>query len=318
MDFELSITICSWNTCADTMLCLEKLYEVRNEAQFEVIVFDNGSTDGTPQAIKERFPLSQNLWLKLIESPVNRGFTGGHNECLRLRRAPDALLLNSDAFVHPSAIKTLIDFAQTHPESGIIGPKLLNPDGSLQLSCRRFPNPIAALYRSTFIGKLFPHNRFARDYLMSDWDHGSVRDVDWISGAAFYVKKTVIDKVGVFDDLYFMYCEDVDWCYRAGKAGFKITYVPTAIVTHKIGSSSSQVANKMIVRFHRSMLRFYRKNMISELPKIVRPFAVVFAAGALFSRATLFILKNDIDFIWRLLGKSNDNKRNSKGARSIN
>lgn len=297
MDFELSITICSWNTKEDTLLCLQSLRSVRNEANFEVIVIDNGSADGTADEIDSQFPKETTPWLTLIRSEINLGFTGGHNACLRVRKAKNALLLNSDAFVHKGAIETLVQFSDTHPDSGLIGPQLLNPDGSLQMSCRRFPNPIAALFRSTLIGRLFPNNQFTRDYLMSDWDHSTVKNVDWISGAALFVKGEVIDKIGMFDEKFFMYCEDVDWCFRAHKAGFLVTYVPSAVVTHKIGTSSSLVPNKMIVRFHRSMFRFYLKNMISELPFFAKPFAVLFAASGLTLRASLFIIKNGIDRI---------------------
>jgi GT2 family glycosyltransferase len=276
---------------------LESLEKLRSEAQFEVILIDNGSKDGSPGMVKKEFP-----WVRLIESKVNLGFTGGHNACIEVRQAPDVLLLNSDTVVHPGALRTLIDFAKAHPETGIFGPKLLNPDGSLQLSCRRFPNPVAALFRNTFLGRLFPNNRYTREYLMADWSHDQAREVDWVSGAAFYVTAETIAEVGVFDEAFFMYCEDVDWCFRTWAHGLKVMYVPTSVITHAIGTSSSKAANKMIVRFHRSMLRFYRKNMVPKLPLLARPFAVAFAGIALSIRAALFILKNKIDDLLRLLG----------------
>ena len=238
-------------------------------------------------------------WVHLIRSEVNLGFTGGHNACLAKREAPDSLVLNSDTIVHPGALRVLVDYSRAHPEVGILGPKLLNPDGSLQFSCRRFPNPVAALFRNTFVGRLFPNNRWTRDYLMADWSHDGPRVVDWVSGAALYVTKTTMDSVGVLDEAYFMYCEDVDWCFRTHKCGLDVTYVPTAVITHAIGTSSSKAANRMIIRFHRSMLRFYRKNMVPALPVIARPFAVAFAASALSARAGIFIARNWFDGIVR-------------------
>ena len=297
-DLELSITVCSWNTKADLQACLESLELAANEANFEVIVIDNNSEDGSPDMVAELFP-----WVRLYRMSTNLGFTGGHNLALRERKGPHAFLLNSDATVHPGAIRGLLDYISANPEAGIIGPKVLNPDGSLQLSCRRFPNPLAALFRNTFIGRLFPKNRFTRDYLMLDWQHDGPREVDWVSGCAFLATQEVIDKVGTLDPAYFMFCEDVDWCFRTWKAGFKVVYVPNSVVTHAIGRSTDKAPNRMIGRFHRSMLRFYQRNMLPQLPAPVQPFALAGAAVALGLRASLFITQNKIDKIMRSLRK---------------
>jgi hypothetical protein len=286
-DLELSVTICSWNTCEDLRACLTSLQAVRDEAQFEVLVVDNASKDGSPDMVENEFP-----WVRLMRMDENLGFTKGHNTAIAARCAPHAFLLNSDAVVHPGTLRTLLDYQAAHPEAGIVGPKLLNPNGSLQYSCRRFPNPVAALFRNTFVGKLFPGNRFTREYLMTDWGHEDVREVDWVSGAAFLASSDLIEKVGAFDPAFFMFCEDVDWCFRTWQAGLKVVYLPTAVVTHAIGRSTDQVANKMIVCFHQSMLRFYRKNMLPKTPWIVRPAAYCAAGAALTARAALQIAKN--------------------------
>jgi GT2 family glycosyltransferase len=207
--------------------------------------------------------------------------------------------LNSDATVHPGAIRSLLNFIAENPKAGIVGPKVLNPDGSLQLSCRRFPNPVAALFRNTVFGKLFPKNRFTREYLMLDWTHDGPREVDWVSGCAFLVRSEVVHDVGVLDPEYFMYCEDVDWCFRAWKAGYKVLYLPEAVVTHAIGRSTDKAPNRMIGRFHKSMLRFYRKNMLPQVFAPLRPFALAGAACALGIRAGLFITQNKIDELQR-------------------
>jgi GT2 family glycosyltransferase len=286
-DLELSVTICSWNTREDLRASLQSLEAVRDEAAFEVIVVDNASRDESPDMVEKDFP-----WVRLMRMTENLGFTNGHNAALEARCAPHAFLLNSDAVVHTGALRTILDYHREHPEVGIIGPKLLNPDGTLQYSCRRFPNPVAALFRSTFIGKLFPNNRFTREYLMTDWRHDEVREVDWVSGAAFFVSKELMDRVGLFDPGFFMFCEDVDWCFRTWQAGLKVEYLPQASVTHAIGRSTSQVANKMIVRFHRSMLRFYSKNMLPKVFLPLRPGAYLLAATALIARGSLFVGKN--------------------------
>lgn len=298
MDLDISVTICSWNTQADLRACLASLEKLRGQSRFEVIVIDNASHDGSPDMVENEFP-----WVRLYRMNQNLGFTRGHNYALKERKAPHAFVLNSDTVVHDGALQTLLRFYRDNPECGIIGPKLINPDGSLQYSCRRFPNPLAALFRNTPLGKLFPNNKFTREYLMTDWKHSEPRDVDWVSGAAFFVSKDVIDKVGMFDEGFGMFCEDVDWCFRAWKYGFKVTYLPTAEVTHAIGRSTDQVPNKMIIRFHRSMLRFYRINMLPKMFVLLQPFAYLLAALALLARASVFVLKNWKDEAVRRLSR---------------
>ncbi len=289
-DLELSVTICSWNTESDLRACLASLEKVRDEAQFEVLVVDNNSEDASPDMVEREFP-----WVRLFRMARNLGFTGGHNYLLGQRSAPHALLLNSDTIVHPGALSELLGFLRSHPDAGIVGPRLLNPDGSLQFSCRRFPNPVAALFRNTPVGRLFPNNRFTRDYLMQDMPHDQVREVDWVSGAAFLARKELMDKIGYLDPGFFMFCEDVDWCWRTWKAGSKVFYVPSATITHAIGRSTDKAPNRMIGGFHKSMLRFYAKNMLPERPILLRPFLYAFAAASLGARAALFIIKNRID-----------------------
>ncbi len=289
-DFDLSITICSWNTLEDLRACLASLRAAKDEANFEVVIVDNASRDGSADMAEAEFPE-----FRTLRQTVNLGFTGGHNLAIKERRGHHVALLNSDTVVHPGAIRAVTGYMNAHPEVGIVGPKLLNPDGSLQLSCRTFPNPVAAAFRNTFLGRLFPKNRYTREYLMEDWDHQSPREVDWLSGAAMFIRKEVIDKVGVLDDQLFMFCEDVDLCKRTWQGGFKVVYVPDGVITHAIGHSTSQVANKMIVRFHRSMFRYYCKHNLTESPVIARPFLAAFAAVALTTRASLFLGKNWID-----------------------
>lgn len=293
-DFDLSIIICSWNTIDDTRACLQSLEAVRDECSFEVIVVENNSEDGSAEMVAAEFP-----WVRLLPQSSNLGFTGGNNLGLSVRKGKHAFLLNSDAAVFPGALKTLLEFHASHPKAAVLGPKVLNPDGSLQMSCRRFPNPAAALFRSTFLGKLFPKNKLTRDYLMSDFNHDETRSVDWVSGCALFAGFEFIEKVGFLDHEYFMFCEDVDWCWQAHKNGFDVMYVPAAVVTHAIGRSTDKAPNRMIGRFHRSMFRFYVKNMLPERPFLWRPFALLGAALGLSARATLFIIKNKLDILKR-------------------
>lgn len=295
-DPELTVTICSWNTQADLRACLASLEAERASLDFEVLVVDNASQDGSPEMVEREFP-----WVRLLRQSENLGFTGGHNLAMAERKGRHAALLNSDTVVHPGALTALLS-AMEEPGVGIVGPKLLNPDGSLQFSCRRFPNPVAAAFRNTLLGRWFPNNPYVREYLMQEFDHTERRDVDWLSGAALFIRKDVLDKVGGLDPRLFMYCEDVDLCKRCWDAGWRVVYVPQAVVTHAIGRSTDQVADKMIVRFHRSMLRYYSKHLLSRVWWPVRPLAWLGAAAALGLRASLFLGKNQVDALRRRLG----------------
>lgn len=293
-DFDVSVTICSWNTCNDLRACLESLRLFGGDCRFETIVVDNNSEDESAQMVEEEFPE-----VRLLRQSVNLGFTGGHNLALAERKGRHAFLLNSDAKIHAGALDKLLKYAEEHPVAGILGPKVLNPDATLQMSCRRFPNPVAALFRSTIFGKLFPQNKFVRDYLMQEFAHDRPMSVDWVSGCAMFVQESVMERVGLMDPEYFMFCEDVDWCWRARKSGFEVVYVPDAVVTHAIGRSTDKAPNRMIGRFHRSMLRFYSKNMLAERPILLRPLLWLFAALALGTRASMFVAKNKVDMMRR-------------------
>lgn len=293
-DFDLSITICSWNTVDDLRKCLESLREAQGEANFEVIVVDNASQDGSPDMVEREFPD-----FRLLRQSSNLGFTGGHNLAIKARVARNVALLNSDTIVHKGALGSIVAYMADRPAVGVLGPKLLNPDGSLQFSCRRFPNPVAAAFRNTVLGKLFPNNRFVKTYLMQDFDHSAVQKVDWVSGAAMFIRGELIDKIGGLDPDYFMYCEDTDFCFRAHTANFDVVYFPQAVITHAIGRSTDRAANKMIVRFHKSMLLFYRKNTLAKTWAPIKWVLLVLAAGALAVRASLFLSKNFWDAFMR-------------------
>lgn len=298
-DLDLSITICSWNTQDDLRHCLQSLERERTEASIEVIVWDNASQDHSAEMVEKEFP-----WVRLIRSPENVGFSAGHNRAAQCARGRLLLVLNSDTFVHPGALKKIIDYMKEHPTVAILGPKLLNPDGTLQYSCRKFPTPMAALFRNTPLGKLFPRNPFLRDYLMQDWSHDEIREVDWVSGAAMCFQREAWEKLKGFDEQFFMYMEDVDICYRAWKEGMRVVYFPDAVVTHAIGRSTDLVANKMIREFHKSMLLFYKKNYLPKLPLVARPFAVLGASLLLFGRCYTLIAKNILDELRRRLKKT--------------
>lgn len=286
----LSISIVNWNACEELRLALRSIFEKPPQLPYEVIVFDNASCDGSVEMIQEEFPQ-----VRLLRSHENLGFARAHNRAMQQAQGRYLLVLNPDTQVMGDALQKLLEFADANPQVGIIGPQLLNPDGSLQYSCRHFPDPVAAIFRNTPLGRLFPHNRYTRHYLMTDWDHQTIREVDWVSGAAMLIRRELIEQIGLFDERFFMYCEDMDLCYRAWQAGWKVLYYPEAVIVHTIGRSTDKAVNKMIRAFHVSMYRFYRKHYVSRTPFFLRPLIL----PGILLRASLFILKNYKDALIR-------------------
>jgi GT2 family glycosyltransferase len=277
---DLSVCIVNWNTRGDLRRALTSVYSARITLQ--VVVVDNASRDGSAEMVRESFPD-----VRLVEAGKNLGFARGYNRAAAEAEGRHLLILNPDTVVHAGALERLAGFLDSHREAGAAAPRLLNSDGSLQLSCRRFPTPLAAFFRNTVLGRLVPGNRYTRAYLMADWDHAEVREVDWVSGACVCIRREAWEEVGGFDEGFFMYAEDMDWCLRARGAGWRICYVPDAVITHHIGRSSDQRPLAMVVEFHRSMARFYRKHYVSDWPRGTRWLPPL----GIWARATLVMLQ---------------------------
>ncbi len=279
---DLSVCILTWNARELLEKALESVLAERDALELEVLVVDNASSDGTSEYVRSNFPQVQ-----LISNRSNRGFAAGNNQALLAASGRYLLLLNPDTVVHPGAFKALLEYMDAHPEAGIAGPKLLNADGSLQYSCRRFPNPVAAAFRNTPLGKLAPDFQPVREYLMQDFSHDEPRAVDWVSGAALLLRRELLCSVGLLSEDYFMYLEDVDYCLRAHKAGWEVHYVPQAVITHLIGGSSSKQPVPMVIEFHKSMYRFYATHQSPGLLAFTRPLA----ACGISARATVVLAK---------------------------
>jgi len=287
---DVSVIIVNWNTRDELRECLRSLHpSLHPDVQAEIIVVDNASWDDSVAMVKREFPE-----VKLIENRLNEGFGKAHNRAAQVAQGRYLLLLNSDARAHPGALKQLVDYADAHPDVGIIAPKVLNPDGSLQYSCRRFPVYEAGLFRNTLLGRLFPQNRFVRDYLMTDFDHAHTMEVDWVSGCAMMIRRETWHQLGGFDEQFFMYCEDVDLCWRAHEAGWKVVYHPDAVVTHAIGRSTDKAVNAMIRQFHHSHRLFFQKHYARRLPiwsRLLIPLGLWIRANLLIARNHLIALR---------------------------
>ncbi len=252
---DLSICIVSWNVRDDLMRCLDSLYKDPQAGDWQVIVVDNASQDGTVELLAERYPQVQ-----VIANQNNRGFAAACNQGIMLAASRYVLSLNPDTIVPIGALPELVCFADQNPAAGIIGPKLLNADGSLQHSCRAFPTITAAVFRNTLFGRLLPKRASVRAYLLAEWDHNSVRRVGWVSGACLLVRRELIEQIGYFDESFFWGSEDVDYCWRAHKAGWEVLYTPSPQIRHLVGRSSDQAVLATIIRSHRGMYRLYSKH----------------------------------------------------------
>ena len=238
--------------------CLTSILDAPPRESLEVIVVDNASTDGSAEMVRENFGSC-----RVITNHARLGFAPNNNIGMRETRGRYVLLINSDAWLRPGAIDRLVEFMETHPQVGICGPRILNPDGSLQLSCRKFPTVRSVLMRRIPPVRWLLPERILTDHLMEDWDHDSERPVDWLLSACLLVRREAIDSVGLMDDAYFLYGEDVDWCWRMWRRGWEVYYVPEAEAFHHYRRLSARhmVGKKTLIHI-RSLLHFWRKNRV--------------------------------------------------------
>ncbi|MEW5718116.1 MAG: glycosyltransferase family 2 protein [Chloroflexota bacterium] len=280
---DISIIIISWNVRELLRKCLQsisnQLLVIGEQRQLitnyqlpiaEVIVVDNASSDHTVEMLRAEFPD-----VRVIANSENAGFTRANNQALALAQGRYLFLLNPDAELRAGALHALYDYAETHPRVGIIGPRLYYGDGSLQSSRRRFPTLATAFLESTKLQQWFPRNRALTHYYMRDTRDDATQEADWINGAAMFVRRAVYDQIGGLDEAFFMYSEELDWCYRAKRAGWQIVYLPTAQVTHYEGKSSEQAVAQRDIYFHSSKVRFFRKTRGAFVAEILRAFLLL-------------------------------------------
>jgi len=280
----LSVVIVNWNAGEYLPRCLASIYE--QDIDLEVILVDNASTDRSERKAKEMFPQ-----IRLIQMGENRGYSAGCNAGIKEAKGEFILILNPDTVVLPGAFAKLLKFARENPRAGIIGPQMIGFDGKVQMSCRRFPSYETGLFRGTFLERLMPRSRTLSRYLLSSWDHSTPREVDWVSGAAMFLRREFLKEGGLFDETFYMYCEDIDMGMRAREFGWKVMYCPYAKIMHRIGGSSDKRVIPMLVKFHLSHYLFFRKHWGWRTSFIGEALLVV----GLIARTFLLILKNRYD-----------------------
>jgi GT2 family glycosyltransferase len=239
------VVVVTWNALPWLEQCLES---VRGR---DVVVVDNGSTDGSVELVRDRFPA-----VRLIEQE-NKGMGGGNNAGMRASNGRYFFLLNSDAWVVDDGLDRLIEFADAHPEAAVVGPKLLNTDGTLQRSVRGEPTLWRLATEYLFIRKLAPRSGRLNPLYRGDFEHDRVAEVDWLSGPALLVRREAADAVGLFDEEFFMFSEEVDWLTRFRRAGWKVLFFPGAEVVHVGGASHGGTIYVENLRGH---LRWFAKH----------------------------------------------------------
>lgn len=267
MSVDLSIVVVSWNVAdllrdclqsildaPGTRLCKDGTVHIGDHA-VEVFVVDNASSDGTPDMVRAAFPQ-----VKLIANCTNLGFAGANNLALGRCQGRYVLLLNPDTRVVGDALSAMLDYVEANPDAGVVGPRLYYADGSLQPSRRRFPTLMTALMESTLLQQWFPRNRWALRYYAAGIPDDVVQDVDWVIGACMLVRAEAIERVGLLDEGFFMYSEEMDWCRRMVEDGWRVVYLPQASVVHHEGQSSSQVVPARHIHFQTSKIRYFRKH----------------------------------------------------------
>lgn len=251
---ELSIIIVSWNTRQLLAQCLTTVHEnlaTLPHLDVETYVVDNASADESTQMVQADFP-----WVRLIANQENVGFARANNQAIRQATAGYVLLLNPDTELKPGSLATLLEFMAQHPQAGAVGPYLLNPDGSLQISCYPAPTPWREFWRLFHLDALWPYF----SYRQERWSTKEPREVDVIKGACLMVRHDALKQVGLLDEGFFIYAEEVDLCRRLIVAGWHLYWLPESKVLHYGGQSTKQVAADMFLRLYETKVLYFRKH----------------------------------------------------------
>jgi len=250
---DLSIIIVSWNVADLLRDCLRSIDENRGELDLEVIVVDGDSHDNSVAMVQNEFP-----WVDLLACDENVGFPHGNNLGLERANGRYILLLNPDTVILDDALSKMMVYMGENPEVGVLGGQLLNGDGTVQSSRRRFPTLATAFFESTWLETIAPREVHEK-YYAQDLPDDAINDVDWVVGACMLSPRQVVAEVGGLDEAYFMYSEELDWCRRIKDSGWRVVYYPEAQIIHYVGQSSDQAVVARHINFQQAKLRYFRK-----------------------------------------------------------
>jgi GT2 family glycosyltransferase len=253
---DVSIIIVNWNIRDILLGCLRSVYEQTRGIDYEVIVIDNASSDGSAEMVKKEFPQAI-----LISNPDNRGFAAANNQGMAIAKGRYVLLLNPDTIVLDGAIQKSVAYANDHQDIGVLGCQVWLNDKEIQKTCFAFPSVQTAIFGAIGLKKLFPKSILFGKEKIGWWDRTSPREVDVVSGMFMLVRRAAIEQVGLMDEAYFIYAEETDWCFRFKRAGWKCAFTTIARIIHLDGGSKSteQTSVKMFVQQQKSLLIFYKK-----------------------------------------------------------
>ncbi|MDA8089842.1 MAG: glycosyltransferase family 2 protein [Actinomycetota bacterium] len=252
---DISFIVVSWNAKEYLYKCLASIEKEAAGYRSEVIVVDNASSDGSQAMVRERFPQ-----VKLIDSKENLGFAKANNIGIRQSRGKYLALINSDVEVLPGCIGMMTGYMEEHRKTGILGPQILDAHKNVQRSCMGFPTLWNSFCRALALDAVFPKSRFIGSFEMTYWPHDSTREVDIINGCFWLVRRTALQQVGVLDERFFIYGEDMDWCKRFWDDGWKVEYFYQAKAVHYGGASSSNAPVRFFIEMNRANLKYWRKH----------------------------------------------------------
>jgi len=260
---DLSIVVVHFETPNELERCLASVKKASAGLATEVFVIDNFSTTFDPSLVTDTLPSAI-----VVRNDSNVGFARAANQALRVASGRNLLLLNPDTLVAPETLRMMVDYMDAHPDVGCATPRLVLPDGRLDLACRRmFPTPLRAFYRMTLLSRLFPRSRRFGQYNLTYLDEHAETEIDSPCGAFMIVRREVRDQVGMLDERYFMYGEDLDWSFRMKQAGWRIMYVPSTTVVHVKRAASRQSRTATIHAFHEAMRIFYHRHYERHYPR---------------------------------------------------
>jgi GT2 family glycosyltransferase len=255
---DLSIVIVNWNTRELLRDCLRSVFQGLSPLKAEVLVVDNASDDGSSIMMKREFPE-----VRLIQNDRNLGFAAGNNVALRKAKGRHVMLLNTDTLIHGDVLPQAVAWLDAHPGVGVLGPRVLNSDGSVQPSCSAFPSLGFLAMQTLGLTRIASLDA----YRMTGWDRMSERRVDVISGAAMFVRRAAMEEVGLLDEAFFFYGEETDWCHRFRLAGWDLVFSPIAEITHFGGGTVRKLNHRRDVLMTQGTTRLHRKHggMVSGL-----------------------------------------------------
>lgn len=257
-EIDVCVVVVSWNTRDILRRCLRSIFEQTREVSFDVVVVDNNSRDGSADMVRTEFPE-----VKVIANAGNRGFAAACNQGMRAASARFTLLLNPDTIVLDDAVSRCVQYANLHPDVGVVGCQVLEDEHRITPTGFSFPSPLNVFLALSGLSRAFPCSRLFGRPELSWWDRKTEQDVDVVTGMFMLVRREAIAQVGLMDESYFVYSEEADWCYRFARAGWRRVFTPCARIIHLDGGakSTSQVSTKMFVQLQKSSMIYHRKNV---------------------------------------------------------